>query len=229
MEQAVPELDRMRAGDDLDAASAEQFANVFAGPQAEDPQRQVLGADHCELCVLDPGLGEAGLGHQGQLVDRQRPGDRARNHEGDPPKLALPQPPDHAGDRALVADAPERLGARNHRQWLGARAEQEVVVGDLFPFVGEDPAIVRFYRDDAVAVEGRPGLAGHIVQVEVDDLPGAERLADQQRPIGEHALRGVQLDLDALAGELAHGEHRLEGGDAATDDHQPRGRAAFRD
>jgi hypothetical protein len=45
-----------------------------------------------------------------------------------------------------------------------------------------------------------------------------ERLDDRERPVPEVVLRREQLDVDAVAGQVAQRQHRLEPGDAAAGD-----------
>jgi hypothetical protein len=51
--------------------------------------------------------------------------------------------------------------------------------------------------------------------------PAAERLADRHRPVDELVLRREQRQLDAVTGQVAQGQQRLEPGDATAGDQHP--------
>ena len=77
-ELPVVEMDRHRAGHDLDVALREQLTNPLARRSPEDMQRRVLGRDDDKAPPVDSPLRKLSIREQGQLVERQRPGAAAR-------------------------------------------------------------------------------------------------------------------------------------------------------
>jgi len=49
--------------------------------------------------------------------------------------------------------------------------------------------------------------------------PDRVRLLDSERPVDELVIRGDQREVDAVTGELANRQRRLQTGDAAAGDH----------
>ena len=81
----------------------------------------------------------------------------------------------------------------------------------------------RVDRGERAAHELGAELANHVRQRMVRRVAEAERLGHRQRPVHEVRLGSEQGDADAIAGQLAQRDQRLEGGDAAAGDHDVRG------
>ena len=85
------------------AASSSATASLAAGPKMTSGASS--GVTMVSSTSSSPSSSALPLRHQRDLVDRQRPGDAGRHHEGDPPRPL-------AGSKELVD--PQRLAARGN-------------------------------------------------------------------------------------------------------------------
>jgi hypothetical protein len=107
----IDELDRAGARLDGDPPLLEQLAHRLASRAAEQLQRLVLRGDERQLDVVELALGEVGRGHQGELVDRQRPDGSPGHDEGDPSRPTGDDLPEEVADSLGVRRAAEGQGA----------------------------------------------------------------------------------------------------------------------
>jgi hypothetical protein len=113
----------------------------------------------------------------------------------------------------------ERVRHRGHRPC--AEREQKHVVRELFAAVARyDVSIGIDCGDHPLPQIGAGGIR-HRRQREAPYLTDAKRLNDRERAIRKLALRGDELERDAVLGERAQRERRFECGDAATGDDDP--------
>ena len=206
-----------RAGTQLHAGRCEPARHRGTGLGAEDVERLGLTGHELdpEVEPLPPSVFRR---HQGQLVERQRPGDTCARHEGDDVAPAGIQGLERVADGGDVARPGERQRAGHGDPRLRAQREQQRVVvdrrsvpGDELPVVQpHDSSMSGIQSDAAVARDELPVVAGRGI--------AAEGLGDRERAIGEMAGGGEDADPQRVGGELLEREQPLEGADAASGD-----------
>ena len=72
--------------------------------------------------------------------------------------------------------------------------------------------------DERVQQETGSGLMAELRELEAVGLSEAERLSGREWAVPEVGLRSEHLDFDAVSGELAQRQHRLERGNPAACD-----------
>ena len=125
----VDEVGRIGRRHELDPVFLEQLADRLAAGSSEELERLLLGRDERELDALDLMGTEMAGGHQGELVERQRPDGTRGNDEGDSPYLARRDLREEATDLVGVGWAAEGECARDGRGRNGADGDEQEVVG----------------------------------------------------------------------------------------------------
>ncbi len=165
-------------------------------------------------------------GHQGELVQRQRPARAGRDGEDNAADRAGAQVAQHVADPLVVRRPAERQRTGNGGCRHGADGNEEDVVADLTHggrrFVprgvdAEQPA--QGERRTAGGGSKRPDFVA-------SRLPQSERLRNRQRPVPEVRLRPEELDLDAIPGQGVQRQHRFDrchssSGDQHAGGHRP--------
>jgi hypothetical protein len=167
-------------------------------------------------------LGEVGRGHQGELVNRQRP-DRAPWHdEGDPSHLTGDDLPEEVADSLGIRRAAEGQGAGDGRGRDGSAGDKQDVVRNRAAHKGLGQPASGIDAGQCPERKGRTGRRGEFGELELPHLAEAERLRDSERPIPKVRLGRDQLDADAILRKRPQSQGGLEGRDAAARDHYPR-------
>ena len=125
---------------------------------AKHRERLRLGRDDREPDV-ERELAGAALGHQGELVDRQRPTSRRRHDEGDPPRLVRSPPAQQRIDVDRLAGRSQGLGVAERGPWFRANADDRDVELDA----------------DAVIKIGRVASGIDVPQALLDERPALVR------------------------------------------------------
>ena len=142
-------------------------------------------------------LGEVGRGHQGKLVDRQRP-DRSPGHdESDPPHLTGDDLLEQRADALGIGRAAEGQGAGDGRGRAGSAGDEQNVVRNRATNGGLGKPASSVDAGECPRREGRTGGRGELGQIEVPHLAEVERLGDGERPVPKFRLRREHLDTDA--------------------------------
>ena len=203
-------------GLDLDPTGEEQRADGLARGRSEDGERGLLGGDDGDPDVVEPELESPPLRHQGELVDRQRPGDPGRHDEGDPPRPL-------AGPKQVID--PKRLAARwkrrrtlQSRTEAAARTNDQEVVFEPRAVAELDGVLVRPHARRGLLDEVGPELSHQRPERVLLRRPEVERLLDQQRLIEEVGIGGNEDEFDAITRKIVQRHQRLQPGNAAADD-----------
>ena len=209
------------------AASRAATSRLAAAPKT--PSGHVLARDdlHVERAPLR--LRPAG-GHQGELVQRQRPRDPGRRDEDDPPPgSAARERAQGVADRRDVARAREGERAGERRRRAGAERQQEHVVGHSGPpsrvSTSCSPGRTAVSSSGIQRTPRSAAIASHSWRTR---RLGAERLGDRERAVGQEAPGGEHGDLDPVAREVLEREQRLERPDPAAGDQHARRATARR-
>ncbi len=110
-------------------------------------------------------------------------------------------------------------GDRRH-----AGREQQGVVAQALPVLGDDDAVLVVDRGDDVGHEPRAGVAGDLRHRHVTHAVAEEQVRDEERLVDEVGLGVDEREVDSVTGEIAEPEKRLDPGDpAAGDDDAERG------
>ena len=198
------------------ASSNRATCRLAVAPKASSGRASAVASEHRPVAPL---RGQPARGHQRQLVGRQAPERAGGDGERDRPRRR----PQRLADRGGVAAAAEGEGAGNGADGLGARRHEQQVVAD--------PRPGGHHRGPRLGVDAREGVAdeAHVLvgrearEVHAPGLVGAEGLEHGERPVLEAVAGRDHVDAQLLLGEEgAQGEARLERGDAATGDEDPR-------
>ena len=183
----------------------------------EDRQRRPLGRDERDLRPL-PRVPRLVRGHERELVRRQRPARPGRDDERHPPRVALPDVREQAGHPLVPAALVprERVPVGGDRRHAGR--EQQGVVAQALPALGDDDAIPVVDRGDDVGHQPRAGVAGDLRHRHVPHAVAEEQVRDEERLVDEVLLGVDERELDAVAGEAVQGKERLDSGDPAAGD-----------
>ena len=200
-------------------ASSRSCCHGVAGCRAEDAQRRRLGGDERHVHVVDSHPANLGGGHQGELVERQRPRRAAGHDEGDVLEVAVLGVGEHPAQRLVRARLAERDRAGVGTGGAGADRDDEVVVGDLLAAGAADDAAVGDDLLAAVDDEAGAEVIGDALQRAVLGVSERERLGDGERAVREVRRGGHERDADPIAGQVVEGDQRLEPGDASSQDH----------
>jgi hypothetical protein len=125
---SVHQLDRAGARLKGDSPLLQQLPHRLAPRPPEQLQRRLLWGDEYQLDVSEFALGEVGRGHQGELVDRQRPDRSPGDDESDPPDLTGEDLLEQRAHALGVGWAAEGQGAGDGRCWAGSAGHQQNVV-----------------------------------------------------------------------------------------------------
>jgi uncharacterized membrane protein len=197
----VLELDGVRRGPEHDAAAVEELPRRFGRGGAEDAERLVLVRHEGEL-----GARDGGSRLQRELVERERPGDAARDGEH--------QPSFDCGQRRRegldVGRPAERERARNRGDGLRARRDEERVVLELGAARGVRDVRLGVHGGEGVDFEERAALVGQLGEVDAVQPAPAERLDDGERPVPEPRLWRDDRHRHALLRQVPKGQRRLE-------------------
>jgi hypothetical protein len=200
---------------DGDGVLLEELRDGLDGRRTEDAERLLLGGDQDELRLV---LRRPPGGHQGQLVDRERPHDTVRNDEPEGSDVAgidlVQEAPEHLDVRAPG----ERLGARNCRDEPGAARDDQRVVLRLRAVVEEGPVPGTVHPGEPGDSQLGSDVTGDRTEIQHVDVPVAERLRDRERPVCECRLGRHELDRDQIGRERVQRESRLDAGHAPTGD-----------
>ena len=166
--------------------------------------------------------GAVGRGQQRQVIQRQRPARPGRLDERQPvdPTLAeLVQQEPVAGAVATVV-----VGQHALRLPLAVRprahGEHEHVVGQLVAILGDAAALFVLDAVKRATVPASAELGRRVLQPDAAHALRLERLIDGHRAVDEPQLGRDDRDVDAIAGQRAQRQQRLQPRDpAAGDEH----------
>ena len=203
------------------ALALEERADGLGCGGAEEFERRRLMGDEEELGPPGPPLGEVTRRQEGDLVERQGPRRASRDDEGQPGRLPA-QVGQQLTESGQVWLTPEGERALERRLSGRADGDDQRVVVELLPL----SVVTRLPAASTAASPPRavPGAAflDHLGQLEPPDRTEAERLTHIERPVVERGFRGQDLHMNEVAGQMPEGEHRLEGGYAASGDEDSR-------
>ena len=211
------------------AAFIEQTSDGGAGRSAEDAQRLLLRGDQAQLDLEPLMSGTVGRGHQCQVVERHRPGRSGRLDEGqlvDPALAELVEQQPVAGAVAAVAEGqhpvrvPFAVGS-------SSKGEHQHVVGQLVAVLGDDHASVVLDAIESAAMPAGVVLGRNALHPDAAPALGSERLVDGHRAVDEAQLGRDERDVDAIAGQRAQREQRLEPCDPTAGDQHARAGSDF--
>ncbi len=159
----------------------------------------------------------------GELVERQRPPVARRSHERDAPDVGQLEIRDQAGERLRRAVGAERDGVVERALATRTGGDEQRVVGQPGAVDETEEVLVREHRADGGVEEVRVGVLCDRGKFVALRMPEAERLGDGHRAVGEVPVTGDERQAQAITGDLAQGEKRLESGHAAAcdDDMRP--------
>ena len=205
---------------DADSARGEELRDRRAGDRPEDRERSLLGRDDRQL-DLDSELQGPALRHQRDLVDRQRPGDAGRHHEGDPPPaltriarsslIRSGSPPDGNVLARWRAGRNRPPAATMRKSYSSFEPSSSSTVCSS----GSHALGAAFARTGAPSSSASGASACCCARAEV------ERLLDQQRLVEEVGAGRDERHLGAIARQIVERQQRLQPGDAAAEDHNP--------
>ena len=171
-----------------------------------------------------------GGGEQSELVERQRPARRRRAREHEPAALLRPPARRAAPGSARCPMGPGRSTRRRAQESPSCRTRRRARRTRARPpgsCARRGDRARR--RSSAPGVNDAPAAPATAGELEVVRVRAAERLGDRQRPVPEVVVRGEQLHVDEITGEIVHCQHRLEPGDAAARDQDAEAADAARD
>ena len=207
----------MRLREERDAGVAQKPGDRRRCIEAEVPQRSLLRRDERQRDVHTHR--ERTLrGQQGQLVERQRPRGAARDHEDD----AL-----HRGELHVLDQPVHRLGilepAERHATGVRgalerAHREDEIVIGHALAAGGGDGPGIDIDGGERILDELRVDLAAETADVVATQGRAGERILNAERSDPERGIGCQQGEEDAVSGEAAEREHRLQAADSAAGD-----------
>ena len=225
VEQPVAGAQRPDAGPQRDASRAEHLAQGADRGGAEQPQRLRLGGHHAERGVRDAAAAEVDCGHERELVDRERPRGLGWDREDQPLQLAALDAVEEGRDRGRLGGPGEGQRAGHRRLRHRADGDDQRVVCELLA-AGDRHTAPGVDRVEGSTTELRALVARDRAEVERLRAAQPERAGHGRRAVDEGALGGEQADRHVRAGDVAQGEQRLDGGDAAAGDHDVRPRRA---
>ena len=202
--------DRRRVGEQRNPPLVEQPPHHVAALVLEELQRRVLRGDEHELDIVDADRLQVRPGHQGEFVQRQRPGRAGRNGEDNAADRAGAQIAQDVADPLAVRRPAERQRTRNGGCRHGADGNEKDVVADLTH--GRQRFVPGRVDPEQPAQGERPTACGGSKRPDfvASRLPQSERLRNGQRPVPEVRLRPEELDLDAIPGQGVQGQHRFD-------------------
>jgi hypothetical protein len=210
-QDVVGQIGDSRLSSQLDPALGEQLAQRRSGGLAEDPQRLRLGR-HERHGYLGHRAGR-GRRHDRQLVCRKRPAGPMRDGDHDLAAMAACDFGEHPLDRRHVGRSPEGQCPGDRLDGLGADRDEQVVETVDRPTRHDRLASLDVDSDEPPVNETDRVAAGQLLKVERRRRPEPERRGHRRRSVLEGVRRGEQVDVEAAAGEVPQGQHRLHGGD----------------
>jgi hypothetical protein len=203
-------------------ARAKRFVTTSLTAAPEHGERPALGSDQGGAEVADLHALRALRGHQGKLVERQRPDGADRLDKGDASRVALLDVLDDPVVGRVGLGVAERRRVLVGAHLARADCDEQRVVVHAQARAGVDHLDVRVDPAECVLYPLSLCVTRDPAQRIAPWSPEGERLANRERPVDELLAGGDQLDPHRVAHETTQPEKPLRRRDPSTADHNPK-------
>jgi hypothetical protein len=207
---AVPNGERVRLRHKLDAAGLEKLANRVARCLSEEAERIGFRSNKDERGSEDVAFLEFGRRHEGKLVDRQRPAGSAGKREGDPLHAASGNIVEQRLKVINRAETRKRQGSNDGLGMCRTACEDERVEGNVFASADLDRSRRGIDRGEKAAAIADPEMSEERLEGDAFVPNRSKGLSHHERRVIQLILRSKNVDQDAVTGEIAQRQCRLD-------------------